>query len=104
MALGSTAHRQQEAYPDLVRVLLIVDSVVALTPVMTAVFRVHQADPSYEIVPDPVAAIGLPFSGGSTAWSSRGFRREAGPAGGVGAFRQARAGTRCRWAAARERA
>jgi hypothetical protein len=29
--------------------------------VMTAIFGVQQAGPSYEIVPDPAAGLGLPF-------------------------------------------
>ena len=62
MALGSTAHRQRAtSYQDLVRVLLIIVAVIALMLVLTALFGVHHAGPSYEIVPDPAAAIGLPF-------------------------------------------
>ena len=62
MALQSTAYRQQAAsYQDLVRVLLVIVAVVALMLVLTAILGVHQAGPSYEIVPDPAAAVGLPF-------------------------------------------
>ena len=62
MALQSTAHRQRAAsYQDLARVLLVIAAVVALMLVLTAIFGVHQAGLSYEIVPDPAAAVGLPF-------------------------------------------
>jgi hypothetical protein len=46
---------------DLLRVLLIVAAVIAILLVMTVVFGVHQGVPSYQIVPDPAAGLGLPF-------------------------------------------
>lgn len=49
------------SHQDFVRVLLIVAAVIVLMLVATAVFGVQQAGPSYEIVPDPVGGLGLPF-------------------------------------------
>ena len=57
----STLGQRIAPYQDLVRVLLVVVAVIALMLVMTAVFGVHQAVPSYQIVPDPAAGLGLTF-------------------------------------------
>jgi len=60
MALqGTTLGQRVASYPDLVRVIVAV--VIVLMLVMTAIFGVQQAGPSYEIVPDPAAGLGLPF-------------------------------------------
>ena len=62
MALqGTTLGQRVASYPDLVRVFLIVAVVIVLMLVMTAIFGVQQAGPSYQIVPDPASALGLPF-------------------------------------------
>jgi hypothetical protein len=45
----------------LVRALLIVAAVIVLMLVLTVVFGVQQAGPSYQIVPDPASGLGLPF-------------------------------------------
>ena len=57
MTLGQRA----ASYQDLVRVLLIVAAVIVLMLVLTAIFGVQQAGPSYQIVPDPASGLGLPF-------------------------------------------
>ena len=57
MGLGQRAASHQ----DLVRVLLIVTAVIVLMLVLTAIFGVQQAGPSYQIVPDPASGLGLPF-------------------------------------------
>jgi hypothetical protein len=57
MTLGQRA----ASYQDLVRVPLIVAAVIVLMLVLTAIFGVQQAGPSYQIVPDPASGLGLPF-------------------------------------------
>jgi len=60
MALHRTTLGQRAAsYQDLVRVLFIVAAVIVLMLVM--IFGVQPTGPSYEIVPDPAAGLGLPF-------------------------------------------
>ncbi len=49
------------SHRELVRALVIVGAAIVLTVVLTAVFGVQQAGPSYDFVPDPAAAAGLPF-------------------------------------------
>ncbi len=62
MALHRTTLGQRAAsYPELLRVLLVVAAVIVLMLVMTVIFGVHQAGPSYELVPDPAAGLSLPF-------------------------------------------
>jgi len=62
MALHQTGLGQRiESREDLVRILLIVAAVIVLMLVMTVAFGVHQAGPSYQLVPDPAGAAGLPF-------------------------------------------
>ncbi len=62
MALQRTTLGQTVAtLPDLVRVLLIVATVIVLMLVLTAIFGVQQAGPSYQIGPDPASGLGLPF-------------------------------------------
>jgi hypothetical protein len=62
MALHRTTLGQQVGvFEDLVRVLLIVAAVIVLMLVLTAIFGMHQAVPSLQIVPDPAGALGLPF-------------------------------------------
>src|SRR5450759_830200 len=62
MALHRTTLGQRAAsYQDLVRVFFIVAAVIVLMLVMTVIFGVQQTGPSYEIVPDPAAGLGLPF-------------------------------------------
>lgn len=62
MALQRTTLGQRAvSYPDLVRVLVIVAAVIVLMLLLTAVFGVQQAGPSYQIVPDPASGLGLPF-------------------------------------------
>lgn len=53
--------QQIASHQDLVRTLLIVAAVIVLMLVMTVVLGVHQAVPSYQIVPDPAGGLGLPF-------------------------------------------
>ena len=53
--------KRAASYPDLVRVLLMIAVVIVLMLVMTAIFGVQQAGPSYQIVPDPASGLGLPF-------------------------------------------
>ena len=48
------------AASGLARALLLVVVMVALMLVLTLVFGMHVAGPSYDIVPDP-AGVGLPF-------------------------------------------
>ena len=57
----STLGRRVSAYPDLARALLVVAAVIVLMLVLTVVFGVQQAAPSYQIVPDPASGLGLPF-------------------------------------------
>jgi len=62
MALQQTTLGERAAsFEDLVRVLLIIAAVIVVMIALTAVFGVGQTGPSYEIVPDPAAAAGLPF-------------------------------------------
>ena len=62
MTLHRTTLGQRAAsYRDFVRVLLIVATVIVLMLAMTVIFGVHQAPPSYQIVPDPAGVLGLPF-------------------------------------------
>ena len=56
-ALGTRAAPSR----DLVRVLLILAAVIVVFLVMTAVFGIGQAGPSYDIVSDPASGLGLPF-------------------------------------------
>jgi len=57
----TTLGQRAVPYRDLIRVLVIVAAVIVLMLVMTAMFGVQQTGPSYEIVPDPAAGLGLPF-------------------------------------------
>ena len=60
MALQQTSLAKRVASStDLVRVLLILASVIALMLVATLVFGVSATGPAYEIAPDPAGA--LPF-------------------------------------------
>ena len=56
-ALGTRAAPSR----DLVRVALILAAVIVAFLVMTAVFGIGLASPSYDIVPDPASGLGLPF-------------------------------------------
>ena len=56
-ALGTRA----AASRDLARVVLILAAVIVVFLVMTAIFGIGQAGPSYDIVPDPASGLGLPF-------------------------------------------
>jgi len=46
---------------SLVRVFLIVAAVILLMLVLTAIFGVSAAGPSYQITLDPASGMGLPF-------------------------------------------
>ena len=62
MALQRTTLGRRALFSqDLVRAMLIVAAVIVLMLVMTAVFGVQQTGPSYDIVSDPAAGLGLPF-------------------------------------------
>jgi len=62
MALQHSTLRQRvTSNQGLVRALLIVAAVIVLMLVLTVVFGVQQAGPSYQIVPDPASGLGLPF-------------------------------------------
>jgi Na+/proline symporter len=62
MALQQTTLGERAtSFEDLVRVLLIIAAVIVVMIALTAVFGVGQTGPSYDIVPDPAAAAGLPF-------------------------------------------
>lgn len=62
MALQQTTLGERAAsVVDLVRVALIIAAVIVVMIALTAVFGVHQTGPSYDIVPDPAAGLGLPF-------------------------------------------
>ena len=57
----ATLGQRRASHQDLVRVLLIIAAVIVLMIVMTAIFGVQRAAPSYQIVPDPAGGLGLPF-------------------------------------------
>ena len=59
MALQRTRGRWAAA-DDLIRALLVIAIVIAFMLVMTLIFGVHTAGPSYDIVPDPAGGL-LPF-------------------------------------------
>ena len=62
MALQQTT--QGERAPTLqalVRVLLVLAAAVVAMIALTVIFGVGQTGPSYDLVPDPAAAAGLPF-------------------------------------------
>jgi ABC-type transporter Mla subunit MlaD len=62
MALQQTTLRERVgSHADLVRVLLTIAALIVVMFALTAVFGVGQTGPSYEIVPDPAAGLGLPF-------------------------------------------
>ena len=50
-----------EAHLALARVLLFIGAVIVMSVVLTVVFGFHGVAPSYQIVPDPAGALGLPF-------------------------------------------
>jgi hypothetical protein len=52
---------QKTSFADYVRVLFIIAAAIVAMIALTAVFGVGQAGPSYDIVPDPAAGLGLPF-------------------------------------------
>jgi len=54
--LGQRIVAHQELWPAALAVTIIV-----LMLVMTVVFGIRAAAPSYQIVPDPASAAGLPF-------------------------------------------
>ncbi len=49
------------SHRELVISLAIVGAAIVVMVVLTAVFGIQQTGPSYDIVPDPAAAAGLPF-------------------------------------------
>ena len=62
MALQQTT--QGERAPTvraLVRVLLVLAAAIVAMIALTVIFGVGQTVPSYDFVPDPAAAAGLPF-------------------------------------------
>ena len=62
MALQQTTLGQRAAsIPALARALLTLAAVIVAMIVLTAVFGVGQTGPSYDLVPDPAAAAGMPF-------------------------------------------
>jgi ABC-type transporter Mla subunit MlaD len=62
MALQHTTPGQRAAsFQALGRVLLVLAAVIVGMLVLTVVFGVGQTGPSYDLVPDPAAAAGLPF-------------------------------------------
>ena len=62
MALQQTTLQERaRSHADLVRVLLTIAAVIVVMLALTAVFGVGQTGPSYEVVPDPAAGLGLPF-------------------------------------------
>ncbi len=62
MALQQTTLGERaRTLEDLVRVLLIIAAVIVVMIALTAVFGVGQTGPSYDLVPDPAAGLGLPF-------------------------------------------
>jgi hypothetical protein len=62
MALQKTTLGERATpFEDVVRVLMIIAGVIVVMIALTAVFGVGQTGPSYELVPDPAAAAGLPF-------------------------------------------
>jgi ABC-type transporter Mla subunit MlaD len=62
MALQQTTHGERAlSVPALVRVLLVLAAVFVAMIALTAIFGMGQPGPSYDFVPDPAAAAGLPF-------------------------------------------
>jgi len=62
MALQQTTLQVKAgSYADSVRVLLTIAAFIVVMLALTAVFGVGQTGPSYEVVPDPAAGLGLPF-------------------------------------------
>jgi ABC-type transporter Mla subunit MlaD len=62
MALQQTTLGDRAAsFQALVRVLLVLAAVIVAMIALTAFFGVGQTGPSYDLVPDPAAAAGLPF-------------------------------------------
>ena len=56
---NSTLVQRVGQHQDLVRVLLMLVAVVAVMAVLTAIFGVTHSGPSYDIIPDPGAALGF---------------------------------------------
>jgi ABC-type transporter Mla subunit MlaD len=62
MALQQTTFGERAtSFHALVRVVLVLAVVIVAMIALTAVFGVGQTGPSYDFVPDPAAAAGLPF-------------------------------------------
>lgn len=62
MALQRTVLGEQiEAHLEFARVLLFIGVALVLALVLMVVFGWHGVAPSYQIVPDPAGALGLPF-------------------------------------------
>jgi multisubunit Na+/H+ antiporter MnhC subunit len=49
------------SHRELVIGLAIIGVAIILMIILTAVFGIQQAGPSYDIAPDPAAGMGLPF-------------------------------------------
>ena len=62
MALQQTTlGRRAASLQTPVRVLVVLAVVIVAMIALTAIFGVGQTGPSYDLVPDPAAAAGLPF-------------------------------------------
>ena len=61
MALQKIRPAQVTRLGDRARVLLTIAAAIAVMLALTAIFGVGQTGPTYDLVPDPAAAAGLPF-------------------------------------------
>ena len=61
MALQQPTHAHETSREDVIRVLLIVATVIAVVIIATAMIGMAQAGPAYDLTPDPARLSGLPF-------------------------------------------
>lgn len=56
-----TLTQRVDFVPASLRMLIFVVAVIGVMLIATAIFGIRLAGPSYDLVPDPGAALGLPF-------------------------------------------
>ena len=62
MALNrGTLSRRAASFEDALRILLILAAAIVVMLALTAVFGFNGAAPSFDLTPDPGAALGLPY-------------------------------------------